>query len=347
MKYATIEDIAKRANKSVATVSRVLNGKAREGIPISAATVEHILKIAEELNYRPNFLAKNLVERDSRVVGLIVPDIMQSFFNEICYNLSRDLYREGYDLILSHSYEDPDAERKSVEMLLSRRVSGIIIAPAMGRKNLDVLNDIRRRRIPLILLDRYYPGEDFHSVTTEDVEGFYSLTEHLIQRGARRILFIAGNRETSVTVERTEGYRKAHRDNRLEARDGLIAESGYFMEDGYGAVKALARDGSLAGIDAAACVNDAVAVGAMKALEDEGVRVPDDVLVGGYANDRYSDYFKTPLTTVDQPKRAIADSVFAMLIRLIKGEDVPEPHVRVPCSLVVRQSTLCKRSAAL
>lgn len=339
MGYATLEDIAKKAQKSVATVSRVLNGKARQGIPISDATIEQITGIANELNYRPNYLAKNLVERDSRVVGLIVPDIMQSYFNQICYHLSQELSRAGYDLILCHSFEDTQLEQKAVEMLLSRRVSGILLAPAMGQKNAKVLQDIQRRKIPLILIDRYYLSGDYCSIATEDVEGFYSLTEHLIGQGARRILFIAGNRETSVSIERIQGYMRAFKDRGLEPHDDLIRESGYFMEDGYTITKELVQKRNMNELDAVVGVNDAVALGALRALEEEGIRVPEDMLVGGYANDLYSDYFKVPLTTVDQPKQSIARESFAMLMRLIKGEDLPERCVRIPCNLVVRRST--------
>jgi LacI family transcriptional regulator len=345
MKYATIQDIALKAGKSVATVSRVLNGKARKGIPISDETAEQILRIAAELDYRPNLVARNLVGRDSRVVGLIIPDIMQSFFNEICYHLSRELDRDGYDLILSHSYENPDAERRSIEMLLSRRVSGIIIAPAMGHKNIDALSGIRKRGIPFILLDRYYPGENFHSVSTGDVEGFRVLTEHLVAQGARRIMFVAGNRETSVSIERIEGYRKALASRGIGADDDLLIESGYFMEDGYSVVRTLIERGVFRDVDAVAGVNDAVAIGIMTALEEAGKRIPEDILVAGYANDRYSGYFRVPLTTVEQPKRDIAGKAHAMLMKLIKGEEVAVPHERVPCSLVVRDSTLVKGGA--
>jgi len=345
MSYATLEDIAKKAKKSVATVSRVLNGKARQGIPISESTIEQIMGIARELNYRPNFLAKNLVERDSRVVGLVVPDIMQSFFNEICYHLSQELSEAGYDLILCHSYEDAGLEQHSIEMLLSRRVSGILLAPVAGRKNAKALQDIQRRKIPLILIDRYYGAGDFCSIVTEDVEGFYSLTEHLVKQGARRILFIAGNRETSVSIERRQGYARALTDYGIELREDLIRESGFFMEDGYAITRECIKKGTARELEAIAAVNDAVALGVLRALEEGGVRVPEDMLVGGYANDRYSDYFKVPLTTVDQPKQSIAHESFAMLMRLIRGEELPERSVRIPCNLVVRRSTMSVKGA--
>jgi LacI family sucrose operon transcriptional repressor len=208
MPYATLADIARRANKSIATVSRVLNGKANEGIRISKQTEEQILALAKELNYRPNFLARHLVQKDSRVIGLLIPDIMQIFFNEICYHLSRRLGEAGYDILLAHSYEDPEPERKAIEMILSRRVNGIVVAPAKGQHNLELLEYIRSRSIPLILLDRYFIDHSFHTVTSNDVQGSFLLVSHLLDRGARKILFLCGDLETSVRLSKAAFFKK-------------------------------------------------------------------------------------------------------------------------------------------
>lgn len=338
MQYPTIEDIARKVGKSVATVSRVLNGKENQGIPISAGTRDLILKTADEMNYRPNYLARNLVQGDSRVIGFVVPDIMQSYFNEICHHLSRRLGELGYDIVLAHSYENPAAERHSVEMLLSRRVSGIIISPAMGRENLSFLREVRKT-IPMILLDRYFPGSSFSAVTTDDAGGCDALTAHLIGRGASRILFIAGNGETSVTVERVEGYRRALERHGIPFDESLVLESGYFMEDGYGAAARLIESGAMAAADAVVGVNDAVALGILRALEEAVIDVPGEMLVAGYSNDRYSEFFRVPLTTVQQPKEEIAGGAVDLLMELIREGKTRDRHLRVPCRLVVREST--------
>jgi LacI family transcriptional regulator len=336
MQYPTIEDIARKVGKSVATVSRVLNGKENQDIPISAKTRDLILMTADELNYRPNYLARNLVQGDSRVIGFVVPDIMQSYFNEICHHLSRRLGELGYDIVLAHSYENPASERHSVEMLLSRRVSGIIISPAMGRENLPFLLEVRKT-IPMILLDRYFPGSDFSAVTTDDTGGCDALTGHLIGRGAARILFVAGNRETSVTAERVEGYRRALERHAIPFDESLVIESGYFMEDGYAAAVRLLGEGAVASADAVMGVNDAVALGVLRALDEAGIAVPGRMLVAGYSNDRYSEYFRVPLTTVRQPKEVLAGGAVDLLMELIK--EGKTRHLRVPCELVVREST--------
>jgi DNA-binding LacI/PurR family transcriptional regulator len=336
MGYATLEDIARKVNKSVATVSRVLNGKDREGIRISPKTREKILSLAKELNYHPNYLARHLVKKDSRVIGLLVPDVLQVFFNEITYHLSRELDARGYDLLLAHSYEEAQPESKAIRMILSRRVNGIIVAPAMGQMNLELLESIR---IPLILLDRYFRGKSFHTVTSDDVSGSRALVEHLLAQGVRRILFICGNTSTSVSLERLEGYRGALLAGGLPVEEALIRECGYFREDGYTVTRRLAEEGLLRGVEAVMGVNDEVALGAMEALWENGLRVPEDILVAGYGDERYSKYLRVPLTSVRQPTDELAREACSMLMDLIEGRQPPRRNVKVPCSLVVRRST--------
>jgi len=340
MPYATLADIAKRANKSIATVSRVLNGKAEEGIPISEETKQQILQLAKELNYRPNFLARHLVQKDSRVIGLLIPDIMQIFFNEICYHLSRKLDEAGYDILLAHSYEDPEPERRAIEMILSRRVNGIVVAPAKGQYYLELLEDIRNRHIPLILLDRYFVDRSFHSVTSDDVEGSYSLVRHLIDQGARRILFLCGDRETSVTIERIAGYRRAFLKERIPVDESLLVDSGFFQENGHKIARRLIADGALRDVDAIMGVNDEIALGVLEALWEEGIEVPRDILVAGYGDERYSKYLRVPLTSVQQPTSVLAEQTYKLLMKLIDRKRISEGNVKVSCHLIVRESTV-------
>jgi LacI family transcriptional regulator len=339
MPYITLADIAKRANKSVATVSRVLNGKENEGIRISKKTRDQILSLSKELNYHPNYLARHLVKKDSRVIGLIIPDIMQIFFNEICYHMSRLLDKRNYDLLLAHSYEDPEPERKAIEMILARRVNGIVVAPAMGQGNLELLENIQNRKIPLVLLDRYFIGKKFHTVTSDDVRGSYLLVDHLVKKGARNIIFICGNKKTSVSLERIEGYRRAFNDNGLAVQEDHLLESGYFQNDGYEITRRLMAENKLKRTEAIMGVNDEVALGAMLALWEKEIDVPNDILIAGYGDERYSKYFKVPLTSVQQPTSELAGETCTMLMKLIQGKKITKTSVKIPCQLIVREST--------
>jgi DNA-binding LacI/PurR family transcriptional regulator len=262
---------------------------------------------------------------------------MQVFFNEITYHLSRALDERGYDLLLAHSYEQPEPERKAIQMILSRRVNGIIIAPAMGQENLELLEGIR---IPLVLLDRYFSGKEFHTVSSDDVTGSRQLVEHLLDRGARRILFICGNTRTSVSMERLQGYRRAFQERRLPLDEQLIVESGYFQVDGYAATRRMLSEDRLQDVQAIMGVNDEVALGALEALWERGLRVPEDFLVAGYGDERYSKYLRVPLTSVRQPTDALARETCSMLMELIEREQSEARTVKVPCNLVIRRSTM-------
>jgi DNA-binding LacI/PurR family transcriptional regulator len=265
---------------------------------------------------------------------------MQIFFNEICYHLSRKLGDAGYDILLAHSYEDPQPERKAIEMILSRRVDGIVVAPAKGQTNLELLEDIRNRHIPLILLDRYFMDRSFHSVTSDDVQGSYLLVQHLIARGARKILFLCGDRETSVTIERIAGYRKAFLENKIAVDERLLVDSGFFQDNGYRIACKLIADGALRDVDAVVGVNDEIALGILEALWEAGIEVPGDMLVAGYGDERYSKYLRVPLTSVRQPTDVLADQTYKLLMKLINRKTVSNMSVKVPCELVVRDSTL-------
>jgi LacI family transcriptional regulator len=338
--YTTIEDIARKTGKSIATVSRVLNGIDQKGIPISSKTKEIVLSTARELGYVPNFAARALSLKNSMAIGLIIPDIMQLYFNELCYIISKLAAEKGYSIILSHSYEDSRAERKALEMLVSRRVNGIILAPCTGDKNMDMLKAIRKQQIPLILVDRYFKDfNQFNYVTTDDVEGCSQLVKHILDKGVQNILFIAGNPETSVSAERIEGYRKAFSDAGVKVAEENIIESSYFQEDGYRITLELIKSGRIKKAGALISVNDYVALGVLDALEENGVRIPDDIFTAGYGNNKFLKYFKTPLTTVNQHIESLAVSAFSQLIGLIEGRILTEKHIKVPCTLVARRST--------
>ncbi len=339
MAYVTLEEIAKQVHKSVATVSHVLNGKDSRGIRVGKETREQILQVARERSYRPNYIARHLVTKGTRVIGLLIPDIMQMFFNEVTYHFSRRLGAAGYDLLLAHSYEDPLPERREIETILSRRVDGIVVAPACGRENVPLFREISDSGVPLVLMDRYFSGEPFYSVTTDDVQGSFELFSHLISRGARRIAFVCGNPDTSVTVERLEGYRRALEVAGLPYRRELVFTSGYFQRDGYERARMLLEDGLLQTCDAVSGVNDSVALGILEALWEAGVDVPGDLLVSGYGDERFSKYLKIPLTTVLQPAGSVADRTCTLLMDLMQGRDVLNGNIKIPCSLMVREST--------
>jgi LacI family transcriptional regulator len=338
-RYVTIEDIAKKTGKSIATVSRVLNRSDKNGVPISIKTKDHVLSAIKELGYIPNYAARTLSQRNSMAIGLIIPDIMQVYFNELCYFISKQAEKNNYNIILSHSYENSTVEAREIEMLISRRVDGIILAPSMGEKNIEYLETIQKQ-IPLVLIDRYFPSSDnFYSVTSNDIEGMYLLTKHLLKKGAHRIVFISGTSETSVSKERIEGFTRAYNELGVSMEKSKIIRSSYFQEDGFEITKELITSGEIKSFDAIVGINDYVALGIIDALDKYKIKIPDKILIAGYGNNRYLKYFRTPLTTVDQNVEAISKNAYDIFLKMKKSDKIVNHFHRVPVSLVKRAST--------
>jgi DNA-binding LacI/PurR family transcriptional regulator len=172
------------------------------------------------------------------------------------------------------------------------------------------------------------------------VEGSYSLVRHLIDQGARRILFLCGDRETSVTIERIAGYRKALQEHRIAVEESLLVDSGFFQDDGHRITRHLLAKGALRRVDAIMGVNDEIALGVLEALWEGGIEVPRDILVAGYGDERYSKYLRVPLTSVQQPTQVLAEQTYKLLMKLINRKSISKSNVKVPCQLVVRESTV-------
>jgi LacI family transcriptional regulator len=337
-RFVTIEDIAKKTGKSISTVSRVLNGGAAKAL-ISKETTDLILEAVKELGYIPNYAARSLTQRNSMAIGLIIPDIMQIYFTELCYYISKEAEKNNYNIILSHSYENSEVEAREIEMLLSRRVDGIILAPSMGTHNIKYLEAIQQQ-IPLVLIDRYFPSsEAFYSIVSDDTEGMYLLAKHILERGAQRIAFISGMRDTSVSKERIEGFIRAYNESGISTEKCKIIQSSYFQEDGFAITEKLITDGEITSYDAIVGINDSVALGIIDALYKYNISIPGDILVAGYGNNRYLKYLRTPLTTVDQNVERISSSAYEIFDLMKKMTSPVNRITRIPASLVVRAST--------
>ena len=172
------------------------------------------------------------------------------------------------------------------------------------------------------------------------MQGSYLLVSHLIEQGARKILFLCGDRETSVTIERIAGYRKAFREQKIPVEERLFLESGFFQKDGYEIARHLIADGALKGVEAIMGVNDEIALGVLEALWEEGIKVPRDILVAGYGDERYSKYLRVPLTSVQQPTSLLAERTYRLLMKLIEKKKISKINTKVPCQLILRESTL-------
>jgi LacI family transcriptional regulator, galactose operon repressor len=328
---ATMLDIAKDLNVSVVTVSKVLSNKGN----ISAATRERVLQRAKELNYQKNWIASSLVTRRTFTIGLLLPDFTHPFFGEIAKAVAEAVRPQGYHVIISYFEEDPVLERTEAESLLARQVDGLVVASAQPPEETALFHSIRNRKVPFILIDR--PMDDVRSsfVGVDNVAIGKLATNHLLQQGCRRIAHLRGP-GVGIAARRLEGYCNALERNKLTPF--RVIDAGYDDYTGHEAMRKLLQENPLP--DGVFCYNDPVAIGAMQAILEAGLRVPHDIAVVGAGNVHYSGVLAVPLTTVDQGTREIGTRAAELLLEQIDSKKALRPKkVLITPRLVVREST--------
>jgi len=330
-----MKDIAKDLGVSVVTVSKVL----RHHSDISDKTRRRVLRRMKELNYRPNFAARALVTGHTNMVGLVVPDLVHPFFAEVAKGLSKILRKKGYSLVISSSEEDPELEREEIDNLLARNVDALIVASTQW--TVESFRRIEEQKTPYILIDRKFQGLSAHFVGVDDEQVGYIATKHLITEGCRRIAHIRGP-ETSTAIGRLEGYRRALRENNLPPRRAYVV-AGRSSDDradvsGHQAMQKLLSRRPRP--DAVFCYNDPVAMGAMKAILEAELRVPEDIAVVGCGNVNYAELLRVPLSSVDQESGAIGERAARLALKLIDAKRIVRPAtILLKPKLVVRASS--------
>jgi len=334
-----LKDIADDLGISFVTVSRVLRNQADVG----EATRARVLQRMKELNYRPNMLARGLASGKSYTVGLIVPDLLHSFFAEFAKGLGAGLRRRSYQLILASAEEEPELERQEIENLLARGVDALLIASCQSTaKGFDSLLS---SKTPYVLVDRLLPKLKAHFVGTDDVAAGFMATEHLINIGKRRIAHIGGEL-ISTSVGRLKGYKKALQKHGLPFQEELVILHSRLEEAGdqIGARAMSDLLKSKKRPDAVFCYNDLTAIGAIRHLLANGLRVPQDVAVIGCGNLRLSSYLEVPLSSIDQSTQQQGEDAAELALSLISGKKkiAPKSWLVEPL-LLARASTLGKR----
>ena len=333
MTPTTMKRIAAELGVSVTTVSKVLNHHA----DIGDATRERVLAKVEELGYRPNAVARSLTTRRTNTLGVVIPDLMHSFFVEIVSGLEAVVSDRGYGLLLCCSGESPKKERAELEMLRSRQVDGIVLASANASGNTKLLQELQALGRALVMIDRDdHPKVGCHRVLTDDVKVGRLATEHLISSGRRAVGHIAGPAVVHAR-RREQGYREAMHARGIDPKPSWIVGGGFMEDDGYRAMKRLLEGRSR--VDAVFAANDPAAIGAMKAVWDSGLSVPDDIAIVGAGNVVHSDLLRVPLTTVSWSKEEMGRRAAELILDQIGPHpEGPFRRVIVAPELIVRAS---------
>ncbi len=330
-----MKDIAQDLGLSVVTISKVL----RNHPDIAEETRERVMKRVSELDYQPNLLARSLVTGRSYLIGLVVPSLLHPFFAEIAKAISAAVGAQGYSILLSSSEEDPALESREIQQLTARRLDALVIATTGADRS--IFERLANHRVPFVLIDREIAGLAANFVGIDDEAAGRLATEHLIQLGRRRIAHIRG-RENSTGVHRFEGYRKALDKAGLKFREDMVIPRSNVDVDstrmGAEAMRLLLEHKPLP--DALFAYNDPLAIGAMNAIFEAGLRIPQDIAVIGCGNLHYDALLRVPLSSIDQRSTQIGERTAEVLLRMIGSRKEQQPiNVILEPTLVVRDST--------
>jgi LacI family transcriptional regulator len=334
MHQTTMKRIAGELGVSITTVSKVLNHHA----DISEATRSRVMAKVEELGYQRNAVARSLSLRRSHTLGIVIPDLMHSFFVEVIAGIEPVASAHGYGVLLCSSSEDAGKERAELDMLRSRQVDGIVLASANASGNTDMLLQLAKQGTSLVMIDRDdHPSVRCHRVLTDDEAVGSLATTHLLDAGRRAIAHIGG--PPIVHAKRREkGWREALKSRGIKVAEDWIVRGGFMESDGYRAMKKLLA--VKPAVDAVIAANDPSAIGAMKAIWEAGRRVPDDIAVVGAGHIAHGDLLRVPLTTVSWSRDDLGKRAAELILERID----PEPpagfkRVVIPPRLVVRRSS--------
>jgi LacI family transcriptional regulator len=334
----TLEDIARVLNVSKMTVSRAINNHPE----ISRQTRARILATAQKMKYRPNQFARALTTNRSHLIGIVVPDLMHSYFAEICRGVEAQARPVGYQNLICSTDEEAHKEMDEIEALLSR-TDGLIVASSLSTGEVKFYRRLISEGANIVLIDRILGGLRCSAVTTDDVQVGLLATEHLISLGHRRIGHLRGT-NVSTSHRRMDGYQKAMAGARLKSGKALVHECGFTESDGYAAMQKWIARGDLP--SAIFAGNDPAAIGAMAAVTDAGMRVPEDMAFVGAGSIHYGDMLRIPLTTVSWSKSAMGQAAAGLLLELMDGNKVrrnrtitvtPELTIRHSCGATAHQ----------
>jgi len=330
-----MKDIARDLGVSAVTVSKVL----RNHRDIGPETRERVLRRIKELNYQPNQNARALATGKTHLIGLIVPDLLHQFFAQVTKGVSRTLREQGYGLIIASSEENPEFEKDEVDQMLARHVDALIIAST--QKTAHLFKRISARRIPYVLVDRKLEGLKANFIGTDDVRAGMIATEHLISKGCRRIAHIGGD-YLSTASDRLAGYRQALTQHGFEVSAKFICHRTELddaaVATGYNATQGLLKLKPRP--DAIFCFSDPIATGAMQAILENGLRIPQDVAIVGCGNVLYASALRVPLSSVNQDSEMMGAKAAKLVLELVNGGAKTEPREeRMRPELVMRAST--------
>lgn len=333
----TIYDVARRAGVSLATVSRVLRHRSN----VRLETRERVLQAMTELAYQPNLLASALMTKQTNTIGLLVPDISNPFFAEICRGVEDACASAGFNLVICNTDEDGAKQRQQIALLRQKGVDGIILA-SVKIGDQDIV-DLHRSKYPMVLLTRSVAGLNLPGVCVDDFQGGYMATRYLLELGHQTIALLTGDLSTRPALFRKKGFEAAIEQAGLPADPGLV-ESGPFTIQGGTTMAERLLAHCPAHPTAFVAGNDMIAIGAIRVLKQRGMRVPEDVSVVGFDRTVLAQIVDPPLTSVAQPTHELGANAVQLLLERLNNPVVAPRQITLPPMLVPGASTTTRTS---
>ncbi|MDQ3801405.1 MAG: LacI family transcriptional regulator [Acidobacteriota bacterium] len=329
---SSIKEVAREAGVSTATVSHVINNTRY----VSDAVRERVLKAIEQCRYYPNAHARSLASGRSRIIGLVISDIVNPFFPELVKAIEAAAFERGYDVVLSNTNYDTERTSHYVQRFIERKVAGVaVMTSEMDKKLVD---ELAQREVPVVFLDVGEPGLQMSNLRVDYDEGIEQAILHLVALGHRRIAFIGGNTNLRSSQRRLEAFRKTMRQLFPDAPE-MIFYGNFKIEGGQRAANEILATPRANLPTAVICANDLTAIGAISEFEAAGLSVPRDISIVGFDNIAFAALTKPALTTVNLPLNELGRRAIEVLIRSVEDAGQQGIEIRIPTNLIIRQST--------
>lgn len=332
--FITIKDIARELGIAPSTVSRAL----KDHPDISQKTKDKVVEYATRMGYHPNSIALSLKNRTSHVIGLIIPEIVHHFFSSVISGIDEFASQAGYSLIISQSNESFEREIHNVRTLMGARVDGILISRTKETTNFEHFKHIEAAGIPMVFFDRSCHNVVGDNVIINDKNAAYNATSYLINTGCKDIVHLKGPANLTISQQRLDGYIQALNEHDIKFDENKVVDADNF-EKGKAAIEQLIKAKNIP--QAIFAVNDLTALGAISALKEAGIKIPEQVSVCGFTNGQISRLSDPPLTTIEQNGYLMGQIAAKLLFERIKSESILEPRTEtIPTKLIIRKSTL-------
>lgn len=331
LKAITIKDVAEKAGVSIATVSRVIN----ETDNVSDQVKLRVKEVIAEMNFKPNPVARSLVMKKSRIIGVIVPDISNFFMGEIISGIEEAIRSYSYDIIICNTYGKWENEIRYLDLFVGKQVEGIIYMS--WKLENEVVEHIDKLEIPVVMINRNTSRWNIPSVSIDNYKAAFEMTNYLLKKGHRKIALIRnGIDRDAFGLEQYKGYKQALSEYNIDVQEKYVKYGNFSIDNSYNIVKKFIEDDDLP--TAIFSTSDVMAIGAINALRDSGLRVPEDVSVVGFNDVRLATMYRPKLTVIHQPLFSIGTVAVKIVMDKVNGKETSDNIVIVPYSLIERET---------